>query len=691
VVFILISFTLRNWRNFTPGKKVSYTDPVQLLLPESGIYKRGFLMAFKINPRWNFLFSLLMLASLFLTNSLEVSAKSLKTPEGQAAQAQAQAQLAAPAMLLNQADTSALSATTQDLLGEVSGAQIVAQDEKLSKFSRCLLDPGHQQAGDFIINTLKEMGFSPIVQTFQTAAARGLTSRNIIVRIPGANSQANHLITAHWDSSPTRTFPPTCNSLAPGANDNGSGASSLLEMARLLGNGQGRYTFRDDLELVWFDAEEFGWLGSQYFVGQWNSDRQVNPRGQSLGVVLNLDMVGVSAGKSQGEIWAVAQSPETQALAKEGLALAGKYLPGVKYETYTIGDLFPAASDPNRQSDHLSFWKAQMGTAIFLTEDVADTVGGDQRWHTPLDKLYLDDGSLRLDQALLADSTRVALLIAANRAGIQPGRYFSAIGPPFEQNWSKADRPVRVSADSGKTVGRAWLWGPQPNRTASEAYAEAPGGKRSVVYFDKARMEITQPDEGYVTNGLLVTEMSTGQLQLGDNHFEYRGSSLLQVAGDSNTQGHNQAAPTYTSFSALVKAGPGSDLTSLAVQATLSKSGQVGSNESLGGQAFNRHFVADTGHNIPDVFWDWFAKTGPVYDPQTDTYRNGPVFDWLSTVGLPLTEAYWVRTEVSGVEKDVLVQLFQRRVLTFTPANDPQWQVEMGNVGQHYLAWRYGN
>ena len=39
--------------------------------------------------------------------------------------------------------------------------------------------------------------------------------------------------------------------------------------------------------------------------------------------------------------------------------------------------------------------------------------------------------------------------------------------------------------------------------------------------------------------------------------------------------------------------------------------------------------------------------------------------------------------------KDVLVQAFERRVLTFTPTNSPAFQVEMGNVGQHYYRWRY--
>lgn len=45
---------------------------------------------------------------------------------------------------------------------------------------------------------------------------------------------------------------------------------------------------------------------------------------------------------------------------------------------------------------------------------------------------------------------------------------------------------------------------------------------------------------------------------------------------------------------------------------------------------------------------------------------------------------------VNGQEQDVLVQLYERRVLTYTPSNPDGWQVEMGNVGQHYRHWRYG-
>ncbi len=60
-------------------------------------------------------------------------------------------------------------------------------------------------------------------------------------------------------------------------------------------------------------------------------------------------------------------------------------------------------------------------------------------------------------------------------------------------------------------------------------------------------------------------------------------------------------------------------------------------------------------------------------------------------MGLPITEAYWSRFTVAGVSREVLVQAFERRILTFTPSNPAQYQVEMGNVGRHYFTWRYSS
>jgi LPXTG-site transpeptidase (sortase) family protein len=38
----------------------------------------------------------------------------------------------------------------------------------------------------------------------------------------------------------------------------------------------------------------------------------------------------------------------------------------------------------------------------------------------------------------------------------------------------------------------------------------------------------------------------------------------------------------------------------------------------------------------------------------------------------------------------VLIQAFERRVLTYAPDQPAGWKVQMGNIGQHYFEWRYG-
>ncbi|MCO5176624.1 MAG: hypothetical protein M9890_06590 [Thermomicrobiales bacterium] len=60
----------------------------------------------------------------------------------------------------------------------------------------------------------------------------------------------------------------------------------------------------------------------------------------------------------------------------------------------------------------------------------------------------------------------------------------------------------------------------------------------------------------------------------------------------------------------------------------------------------------------------------------------------LYVLGHPLSEPYWVQTEVAGVEQYVLLQAFERRVLSYTPGNPDGWQTESGNAGQHYRIWR---
>jgi uncharacterized protein YkwD len=246
--------------------------------------------------------------------------------------------------------------------------------------------------------------------------------------------------------------------------------------------------------------------------------------------------------------------------------------------------------------------------------------------------------------------------------------------PAFQKVWERSDKAI---AD-GK-ASRTWLWGPQPFATRKEAYAEAPGGERLVQFFDKSRMEITNPNSDktshwYVTNGLLTVELVTGRMQSGDSSFETRSPSQIPVGGDPDNPG-----PTYASFARLVslngsnRAEQKSGFVSESVDRAGKTAQASATNSSLARYAY---YEPNLGHNVPDVFWNWLQKLDE---------------DWVFAMGLPISEPYWAKFVVGGVERDLLVQLFERRVLTYNPANATQWQVEMGNIGQHYYKWRYNS
>src|SRR5947209_18809440 len=75
------------------------------------------------------------------------------------------------------------------------------------------------------------------------------------------------------------------------------------------------------------------------------------------------------------------------------------------------------------------------------------------------------------------------------------------------------------------------FWGPVANAKngQNEPYKEAQGGQRLVQYFDKGRMELTN---GQLTNGLLATEIVTGQVQIGDKTFQPKAAPAIPIAGD---------------------------------------------------------------------------------------------------------------------------------------------------------------
>ncbi|HMM43962.1 MAG TPA: lamin tail domain-containing protein, partial [Thermomicrobiales bacterium] len=277
------------------------------------------------------------------------------------------------------------------------------------------------------------------------------------------------------------------------------------------------------------------------------------------------------------------------------------------------------------------------------------------------------------------------LLIAAVGLSLAPAASAEPIEhTAFERTWARTDMPLVT-----RQTLRTWMWGPAAASTLlSEPYASSPGGTRIVQYFDKSRMEINNRDGDraspwYVTNGLLASELISGRLAVGDTAWLAREPAVVNVAGDPD----DPAGPTYATFAALL--GASRPTQGAPIVATLARDGSVGANPWLAQWgATDAEWVALTGHWVASPFWAFMQSQGVVYEG--GIYASEPLFEnpYYAT-GYPITDAYWANVRVGGTASDVLVQCFERRCLTYTPTNTAEWQVEAGNIGQHYYTWRY--
>jgi hypothetical protein len=269
----------------------------------------------------------------------------------------------------------------------------------------------------------------------------------------------------------------------------------------------------------------------------------------------------------------------------------------------------------------------------------------------------------------------------------------------FRKYWARTDDLVYDGI-----VKRSWIWGPKAlEYTYRDSYRFDKDDKvtaRAFRHYDKGRMEIDprQPvgSKWYVRGGTLVKEMVMGRVQsseMGDtsvlNRWRITTPADVPVVGDPMP---DASTPTYATFSEFATLNGTDNRRPNAVgdfvTKVLPRDGVVRENIKTSDPKAKMVFYENvTGHNIPAAFWDYFNVEGTVLNAAGERVRE-KLFDRLAIFGYPISEAYWSRIKVGGKTTLVLVQLFERRVLTYTPSNSAEYQVEMGNVGLHYLQWR---
>lgn len=238
--------------------------------------------------------------------------------------------------------------------------------------------------------------------------------------------------------------------------------------------------------------------------------------------------------------------------------------------------------------------------------------------------------------------------------------------PDFEERW---------------TVDESYVpnyWGPLA--AAGEGRVAPSGGAAAPTQlFDKGQMEFAA---GEVVSGPLVVEMRTGAVRTGDGATEAREPARLNIAGDPGDSG-----PTYADL-ALLPAFIPEPGGGVGIAPVLFRDGQ-----------FAPIPLGEPGAGLPKP-----DPNGPVATYVGDEGRGygGFVLQFFhdgitalpggyAVTGLPVAPFFLADVSVAGVPTRVIVQPFERRVLTYTETNPPETRVEFGNVGRHYAAWRYGS
>jgi hypothetical protein len=181
----------------------------------------------------------------------------------------------------------------------------------------------------------------------------GLNARYMVYRSSGSNVLAvktgskypnqMYIICSHYDDEPP-------GPIAPGADDNGSGTSAVLEAARLLAPLTLDYT----VVFICFDEEELGLIGSQAY-----SD-SAYARGDSILGVFNMDMIAWDSNNDNQ--MHLRTDTNSYPLALEALYVFNVYQP-----QYVPNLIF----DPIHNSDHASFWNHGY-KAILCIESLQD-------------------------------------------------------------------------------------------------------------------------------------------------------------------------------------------------------------------------------------------------------------------------------------------------------------------------------
>jgi len=169
--------------------------------------------------------------------------------------------------------------------GRVDGAAALRHVERLVAIGpRVAGTPGGRRAREYVVGELKRGGVTVEVRPFEADTPHGrMTMANLVATIPGRRPDVI-MLAGHYDTKYFREF------RFVGANDGGSSAALLIELARSLAAAPREFTYR----VVWFDGEEarVSWTETDSLYGSRRMAADLARAGALPRALILVDMIG---------------------------------------------------------------------------------------------------------------------------------------------------------------------------------------------------------------------------------------------------------------------------------------------------------------------------------------------------------------------------------------------------------------
>jgi hypothetical protein len=272
-----------------------------------------------------------------------------------------------------------------EMVGQLSTVTFTATDQSLVDFgTRYTYADENLDAGDWIYDEFAAMGLAVERHEFTISS---YTRENIIATIPGqVHPDEVVFIIAHYDSISDDPY----NS-APGADDNGTGTTAVIEAARVLSG----YTFERTVKFGCFSGEEQGLVGSWAYVSD------IAAAGMNVVGCINFDMIGFPGSDPAPPDLIIYTDNNSLYIANLLRDAALHYFPDDLEPIVLVEDM--------SASDHAAFWYAGY-PAVFGIECEPWTADFNPYYHTTNDTMD------HVDFEYAADVARAGVAALADMA-----------------------------------------------------------------------------------------------------------------------------------------------------------------------------------------------------------------------------------------------------------------------------------